>query len=87
VISQQDLVDSYLPPFQACVEQGEVTSLMCSYNRYEGSRWQALARFALPPALMADWTRPASTGTSYLRLQCQWEAKLCQSVAAPDRRA
>ena len=32
VITEQDLVDSYLAPFQACVEQGDVTSLMCSYN-------------------------------------------------------
>ena len=28
-VPQQDLVDSYLPPFQACVEQGKVTSVMC----------------------------------------------------------
>ena len=32
-ITQQDLVDSYLAPFQACVEKGKVSSLMCSYNR------------------------------------------------------
>eukprot|EP01052_Picozoa_sp_SAG31_P036914 SAG31_NODE_4677_length_3040_cov_3.849031_3_plen_148_part_00 len=31
-IPMQDLVDSYMAPFQTCVEQGEVTSLMCSYN-------------------------------------------------------
>ena len=36
VISEQDLVDSYLAPFQDCVEQGEVTSLMCSYNSVNG---------------------------------------------------
>lgn len=29
-ITQQDLVDSYMLPFQACVEKGEVSSLMCS---------------------------------------------------------
>jgi pre-mRNA-splicing factor SYF2/beta-D-xylosidase 4 len=28
----QDLVDSYMPPFQACVERGRVSGLMCSYN-------------------------------------------------------
>ena len=28
-VPQQDLVDSYLPSFQACVEQGKVTSVMC----------------------------------------------------------
>ena len=29
-ITQQDLVDSYMVPFQACVEKGRVSSLMCS---------------------------------------------------------
>ena len=28
-VPQQDLVDSYLPSFQACVEQGKATSIMC----------------------------------------------------------
>jgi hypothetical protein len=28
-ITMQDLVDSYLAPFQACVEKGEVSGLMC----------------------------------------------------------
>jgi len=32
----QDLVDSYMVPFQACVEKGRVTSLMCSYNAVNG---------------------------------------------------
>eukprot|EP00435_Cladocopium_sp_Y103_P040526 s2108_g11.t1 len=31
-VSMQDLVDSYMRPFQACVEKGRVSSLMCSYN-------------------------------------------------------
>jgi pre-mRNA-splicing factor SYF2/beta-D-xylosidase 4 len=35
-VTQQDLVDSYLAPFQACVEKGDVTSLMCSYNAING---------------------------------------------------
>ena len=35
-ITQQDLVDSYLLPFQACVEKGEVSGLMCSYNSING---------------------------------------------------
>jgi beta-glucosidase-like glycosyl hydrolase len=32
VVSMQDLQDSYLPPFRACVEDGHVSGLMCSYN-------------------------------------------------------
>ena len=33
---QQDLVDSYLPSFQTCVEQGQVAGVMCSYNAVNG---------------------------------------------------
>jgi len=35
-ITMQDLVDSYLKPFQSCVEKGKVSSLMCSYNSING---------------------------------------------------
>lgn len=35
-VSMQDLVDSYMRPFQACVEKGKVSSLMCSYNAVNG---------------------------------------------------
>ena len=31
-ITQQDLVDSYLLPFQSCVEKGEVSGLMCRFG-------------------------------------------------------
>lgn len=36
LVPMQDLIDSYMKPFQACVEQGEVTGLMCSYNSVNG---------------------------------------------------
>eukprot|EP00931_Biecheleriopsis_adriatica_P051458 TRINITY_DN29844_c0_g1_i2.p1 TRINITY_DN29844_c0_g1~~TRINITY_DN29844_c0_g1_i2.p1 ORF type:complete len:805 (+),score=148.68 TRINITY_DN29844_c0_g1_i2:44-2416(+) len=35
-VSMQDLMDTYMKPFQACVEKGRVTSLMCSYNAVNG---------------------------------------------------
>lgn len=35
-ITAQDLVDSYMAPFQACVEKGRVSGLMCSYNAVNG---------------------------------------------------
>jgi uncharacterized repeat protein (TIGR01451 family) len=35
-VTDQDLVDSYLLPFQACVEKGHVSGLMCSYNAVNG---------------------------------------------------
>jgi beta-D-xylosidase 4 len=31
LVTKQDLVDSYMYPFQACVEKGQVSGLMCSY--------------------------------------------------------
>ena len=36
VVPQQDLVDSYLPPFQMCVEEGQVSGVMCAYNGVNG---------------------------------------------------
>ena len=35
-ITMQDLVDSYLAPFQACVEKGKVSGLMCSCESWQG---------------------------------------------------
>ncbi len=35
MVSKQDLADSYLPSFQACVEEGKVSGIMCSYNAGE----------------------------------------------------
>jgi hypothetical protein len=36
IVPQQDRVDSYLPSFQACVEEGQVSGIMCSYNSVNG---------------------------------------------------
>eukprot|EP01119_Soliformovum_irregulare_P012048 TRINITY_DN3096_c0_g1_i1.p1 TRINITY_DN3096_c0_g1~~TRINITY_DN3096_c0_g1_i1.p1 ORF type:complete len:878 (-),score=229.77 TRINITY_DN3096_c0_g1_i1:40-2523(-) len=36
IVDQQDLVDTYFPAFQACVEVGKVSSIMCSYNAVNG---------------------------------------------------
>jgi len=35
-VPMQDLIDSYLLPFQVCVEKGRVSGLMCSYNAING---------------------------------------------------
>ena len=32
VVSDEDLVETYLPAFQSCVERGHASSMMCSYN-------------------------------------------------------
>ena len=31
-VTMQDLMDSYMPAFQSCVEKGRVSGLMCSLN-------------------------------------------------------
>lgn len=35
-VTRQDLEDTYQPPFKSCVEEGDVSSVMCSYNRVNG---------------------------------------------------
>ncbi|KAJ7432351.1 glycoside hydrolase family 3 protein [Mycena latifolia] len=36
IISTQDLSEFYLPPFQSCVRDAKVASVMCSYNAVNG---------------------------------------------------
>ncbi|XLR17111.1 hypothetical protein S83_045049 [Arachis hypogaea] len=36
LVSQQDLDDTYNPPFKSCVIDGNVASVMCSYNQVNG---------------------------------------------------
>ncbi|KAF9611123.1 hypothetical protein IFM89_027067, partial [Coptis chinensis] len=36
VVNQQDLDDTYNPPFKSCVVDGNVASVMCSYNQVNG---------------------------------------------------
>jgi xylan 1,4-beta-xylosidase len=35
-VSDQDLVETYLPPFESCVKDAKVASIMCSYNSING---------------------------------------------------
>ncbi|KAH7683511.1 Xylan 1,4-beta-xylosidase protein [Dioscorea alata] len=35
-VTAQDLVDTYQPPFQSCVQEGHASGMMCSYNRVNG---------------------------------------------------
>ncbi len=35
-MSKQDLKDTYDVPFRACVVEGKVASVMCSYNQVNG---------------------------------------------------
>jgi beta-D-xylosidase 4 len=36
IVSDQDLVETYLPPFETCIRDAHVASIMCSYNMLNG---------------------------------------------------
>ncbi|KAI4325981.1 hypothetical protein MLD38_031340 [Melastoma candidum] len=36
VVTQQDMQDTYDPPFRSCIQQGKASCLMCSYNAVNG---------------------------------------------------
>ncbi|CAH9130659.1 unnamed protein product [Cuscuta epithymum] len=36
VVTEQDMDDTFQPPFEACVVEGNVASVMCSYNQVDG---------------------------------------------------
>ncbi|XP_062098606.1 probable beta-D-xylosidase 7 [Humulus lupulus] len=35
-VTQQDLADTYQPPFQSCIEKAKASGIMCAYNRVNG---------------------------------------------------
>ncbi|KAH6759009.1 Glycosyl hydrolase family protein [Perilla frutescens var. frutescens] len=35
-VTQQDLADTYQPPFKSCVQEGKATGIMCAYNSVNG---------------------------------------------------
>ena len=80
-ISMRDLVDSYMLPFQACVEKGHVSGLMCSYNEVNGV-----------PSCANDWllttvARDAWGFDGYITSDCDADANVYTShhyTATPE---
>ncbi|KAJ4835776.1 hypothetical protein Tsubulata_049596 [Turnera subulata] len=35
-VREQDMVETFLRPFEMCIKEGDVSSIMCSYNRVNG---------------------------------------------------
>ncbi|PKA61544.1 putative beta-D-xylosidase 2 [Apostasia shenzhenica] len=35
-VTEQDMVETFVRPFEMCVKEGDVSSIMCSYNRVNG---------------------------------------------------
>ncbi|CAN6865838.1 unnamed protein product [Brassica oleracea] len=53
VVTEQDMEDTYQPPFQSCIEDGKASCLMCSYNAVNGV--PACARQDLLQKARVDW--------------------------------
>lgn len=53
VVSEQDLEDTYQPPFRSCIQQGKASCLMCSYNAINGV--PACARGDLLQKARTEW--------------------------------
>ncbi|PKI47609.1 hypothetical protein CRG98_031998 [Punica granatum] len=53
VVTEQDLVDTYQPPFQSCIQEGKASCLMCSYNRVNGV--PACARQDMLEKVRSEW--------------------------------
>ncbi|KAK9697157.1 hypothetical protein RND81_08G018800 [Saponaria officinalis] len=54
LVTQQDLDDTYQPPFKSCVIDGNVASVMCSYNQVNGKPTCA-DRDLLSGVIRGDW--------------------------------
>lgn len=53
VVTEQDMEDTYQPPFRTCIEQGKASCLMCSYNQVNGV--PACARKDLLQKARKEW--------------------------------
>jgi len=54
VIDERDFRESYLPHFEACVVEGNASSVMCAYNRYMGEACCG-SSLLLTPILRKEW--------------------------------
>uniref|UniRef100_A0A1J3HHL2 Putative beta-D-xylosidase 6 n=1 Tax=Noccaea caerulescens TaxID=107243 RepID=A0A1J3HHL2_NOCCA len=53
VVTKQDMVDTYEPPFQSCIKDAKASCLMCSYNAVNGV--PACAREDLLTKARVEW--------------------------------
>ncbi|KAG9439949.1 hypothetical protein H6P81_020114 [Aristolochia fimbriata] len=52
-VTEQDMEDTYQPPFRSCIEEGRASCLMCSYNQVNGI--PACARRDLLDQVRNEW--------------------------------
>ena len=53
-VTEQDMVETFLRPFEMCVKEGDVSSVMCSYNRVNGIPTCADPKL-LSDTIRGDW--------------------------------
>ncbi|CAL9132296.1 unnamed protein product [Musa acuminata var. zebrina] len=53
-VTEQDMVETFVRPFEMCVKEGDASSIMCSYNRVNGVPACADAKL-LSQTLRNDW--------------------------------
>ncbi|KAJ0980001.1 hypothetical protein J5N97_015475 [Dioscorea zingiberensis] len=53
-VTEQDMMETFLRPFEMCVKEGDVSSIMCSYNRVNGIPTCADSRL-LSGTIRGDW--------------------------------
>ncbi|KAH7676325.1 Xylan 1,4-beta-xylosidase protein [Dioscorea alata] len=53
-VTEQDMAETFLRPFEMCVKEGDVSSVMCSYNRVNGIPTCADSRL-LSGTIRGDW--------------------------------
>ena len=66
-VPQQDLVDSYLPSFQACVEEGKVSGIMVRCVAREASAPRVVTRHAAACACSGACSGPCSGAHPFTR--------------------
>ena len=54
VVDDRDLIQTYLPQFEACVKEANALSAMCAYNRFRGEACCA-SELLLNQILREDW--------------------------------
>ncbi|XXG50487.1 hypothetical protein AAC387_Pa02g4488 [Persea americana] len=53
-VTAQDMIETFLPPFETCVKEGDVSSVMCSFNQINGIPICADTRL-LSDTIKGDW--------------------------------
>ncbi|CAN6933784.1 unnamed protein product [Brassica oleracea] len=81
VVNQQDMDDTFQPPFRSCVVDGNVASVMCSYNQVNGKPTCA------DPDLLSGINQPRSSPTVILVLRTFAQLRTKNSLEKPQDKA